>query len=919
MEEKTSKENDLKSILQQQSCFDKNWILQLNQNEKINDFICLICKQVANNPIEINCPQHKNMDESLIVGDSCLRQFLSQNSNSCPIELHNNCSYLQNELVKQYIGELDVICPRQFEQGQKPELMNCDFKGKIKQVDDHLENSCCLQVVKCWFEPFGCNHTCPRSMIQDHLISNMRLHFVLVVKSFETLKQTIQQYQDEIKELKRKKDEDISLLKQQLAQYQNTTLEMKKLGKHIELKMDQTDLKEEENYVEEGEEDERVEESGEEDSDEEEDSNKEKDSVEEKISSNRIFIIIGLPILLENTRCIAYKNEIIMFGGSNTRKCYSYHTIKGKLKFICKCSFDINTYCVVKRIDSDTNGITLLSFGEKGEHILMMKYVSVWKNRSKRLATTYNKWKALMDNHNNKIIIERSNVQVVIGGSNNHLLFINSYTNINRPYFISIAENKMMFFCNKQGLSIEYNEKNNTFHYQILSICDNIDLIEYTHIYKTNKIYKYSIIDNQWEMSRHGALRNLTSVLSKDNKFIYHFGIYNSTWDPQNKDTFGYIKINTNELLEDKENWIMKNPKKRIIEDKEVVQTAEMYNELEDMKGRDINISKFKKKKEIEMIIKHWLNLLLINKIGWIEDFNIIILRYILHKYFKPWRVFEVCSDQINNIRFSPDGTKIVLSSNDNTIQIWNIESEIHDIKNIKGHSDCVNDAQFSHDGTMIVSCSNDKTIRLWDVNSYNEIKKFGEYSDNIITNVEFSSDRKMIVAFNDKTLEIWDIQSRKLIKALFYDDCIVDVKMLSNDQKIFVATKRNIEVFDIISSEAQTICNEWCETAQFSPNGLNIVRYSNNTIELVDLMSETKVKEQTSSKPTKLKYFPSEQTILMCCEDNIIRLWDIQLRMRIQELEGHSEKIKGCDISSDGNTIISLSNDNTIRLWKVL
>ncbi|ETO00764.1 hypothetical protein RFI_36676, partial [Reticulomyxa filosa] len=48
MEEEKSKDKaklNSKSITEQQACFDKNWILQLNQQEDIRDFICLICKQ----------------------------------------------------------------------------------------------------------------------------------------------------------------------------------------------------------------------------------------------------------------------------------------------------------------------------------------------------------------------------------------------------------------------------------------------------------------------------------------------------------------------------------------------------------------------------------------------------------------------------------------------------------------------------------------------------------------------------------------------------------------------------------------------------------------------------------------------------------------------------------------------------------
>ncbi|ETO02260.1 hypothetical protein RFI_35176, partial [Reticulomyxa filosa] len=137
-------------ITEQQTCFDKNWVLHLNKQESIRDVICLICKQVANNPMEINCSQHENMDESLIVGGNCLKQFLNQNPNSCPVEPHDNCSYSQSRMAKRCINELDVICPRQFQQeqeqqqlqittqqgheeGETPGIVSCDFKGKMKQ------------------------------------------------------------------------------------------------------------------------------------------------------------------------------------------------------------------------------------------------------------------------------------------------------------------------------------------------------------------------------------------------------------------------------------------------------------------------------------------------------------------------------------------------------------------------------------------------------------------------------------------------------------------------------------------------------------------------------------------------------------------------------------------------------------------
>ncbi|ETO01451.1 G-protein beta WD-40 repeats containing protein, partial [Reticulomyxa filosa] len=161
--------------------------------------------QIANNPISINCPQHQNLDESLIVGEHCLKEFFSANSNLCPIELHSNCQYAKSKLTQRYIHELNITCPLQFEQGLEASNKNgiiCTFNGKIKELNDHLNNSCPFNQSECWFKSFGCNHKCLKSKLETHLISNIKFHFDLVIKSFNGLKQNLGLLQEEAKQLK---------------------------------------------------------------------------------------------------------------------------------------------------------------------------------------------------------------------------------------------------------------------------------------------------------------------------------------------------------------------------------------------------------------------------------------------------------------------------------------------------------------------------------------------------------------------------------------------------------------------------------------------------------------------------------------------------------------------------------------------
>ncbi|ETO07591.1 hypothetical protein RFI_29802 [Reticulomyxa filosa] len=80
--------------------------------------------------------------------------------------------------------------------------------------------------------------------------------------------------------------------------------------------------------------------------------------------------------------------------------------------------------CSETNNNKDSDQITLLSFGGHCKHTLVMKYASVWSN----ISNNYNEWISLADNHNHQIVIGRDDdykgIRAVIGGSNNHLLFI---------------------------------------------------------------------------------------------------------------------------------------------------------------------------------------------------------------------------------------------------------------------------------------------------------------------------------------------------------------------------------------------------------------------------------------------------------------------------------------------------------------
>ncbi|ETO32983.1 hypothetical protein RFI_04124 [Reticulomyxa filosa] len=296
-----------------------------------------------------------------------------------------------------------------------------------------------------------------------------------------------------------------------------------------------------------------------------------------------------LPTSLSQSQCVLHKHEILICGGRDKNDCYSYHILKNEYKFICSYSSDVELagHCVVKLIgnnnNKDSNVITLLSFGGDKytkRHAFVMKYVSVWgnddddgdnemnKSKKEKKSKKYNRWITFTDNYKNPILIGRdddsySGARAVIGGSDNHLLFITyrinniSVFNLNTFQFIkhdtlptSIFDsirhhcfvlksengqemtktseknrdkkkknNEMLLFCQKTGSSIEYDEDDNTFQFHKLFVCKDIEPFRHYAYVCVNDVILFF---GGWD----GELDN-ESVISKS---VYKYLIQENKW-----------------------------------------------------------------------------------------------------------------------------------------------------------------------------------------------------------------------------------------------------------------------------------------------------------------------------------------------------------------------------------------------------
>ncbi|ETO16567.1 hypothetical protein RFI_20772, partial [Reticulomyxa filosa] len=90
-----------KETFSSSGCYNKDWVLLTNNKQNLNHLICCICKQIANNVVELQCNEHKNAGQVYLVGEECLQVYLKQSNGKCPIQQHDHCEFIKNKSLIQ--------------------------------------------------------------------------------------------------------------------------------------------------------------------------------------------------------------------------------------------------------------------------------------------------------------------------------------------------------------------------------------------------------------------------------------------------------------------------------------------------------------------------------------------------------------------------------------------------------------------------------------------------------------------------------------------------------------------------------------------------------------------------------------------------------------------------------------------------
>ena len=277
----------------------------------------------------------------------------------------------------------------------------------------------------------------------------------------------------------------------------------------------------------------------------------------------------------------------------------------------------------------------------------------------------------------------------------------------------------------------------------------------------------------------------------------------------------------------------------------------------------------------------------------------------------------------VNSAAFSPDGSRIVTSSEDKTARIWDAASA-GEIAVLRGHDEPVFSAGFSPNGSRIVTASADKTARIWDAATPREIAVLRGHED-VVRSAVFSPDGLHIVtASADRTARIWDVATAKKIAVLRgHDDEVTSAAFSPDGSRIVTASgDRTARIWDALTAQEIAVLRgheEVVRSAVFSPDGSRIVTASEDTTTRIWDAATAKhivVLRGNEYIVRSATFSPDGSRIVTAREDNTIGVWDASTAKVIAVLRGHSEPVFSAVFSPDGLHIVTASEDKTARIW---
>ncbi len=235
---------------------------------------------------------------------------------------------------------------------------------------------------------------------------------------------------------------------------------------------------------------------------------------------------------------------------------------------------------------------------------------------------------------------------------------------------------------------------------------------------------------------------------------------------------------------------------------------------------------------------------------------------------------------RVSAVALDPGGRFIASAGADATVRIWDLSTG--DCRAVfEGHQGPVRAVAVSEDGALVASGSEDDTVRLWDVETGTDLFTIRGHAAGV-TGVAFAPDGRYLASSSlDTTVRTWDLTTGAPLNVLTgHTDGVKGLAVASRG--------------DVVASVGRdNVLRVWTPD---TPGGS------------VDLGALGPIAGIGASR--------DGSRVVTARWDGTLRVIGPSSLDEVDRLEGHTDKVVRCAVTSDGSVALSASRDATLRVW---
>ena len=286
-------------------------------------------------------------------------------------------------------------------------------------------------------------------------------------------------------------------------------------------------------------------------------------------------------------------------------------------------------------------------------------------------------------------------------------------------------------------------------------------------------------------------------------------------------------------------------------------------------------------------------------------------------------------TDTIRALAYSPDGQLLASAGKDQSIILWDSQTNQPVGQPLQGHTNWINALAFSPDSSTLLSVSIDETIRRWNVSTGQLIGEPLNPKSTELWSVAFNPDGKTFATGDkDGTILLWDVATGKpLGNPLAGHTDLIYALTYSPDGKILASASGDGTIRLWNADDGQPIGDPLAEhkgsvlAIAFSPDGTQLASTGvDDTVIIWDATTGEYIYDFPTghTKRVKALAFSNDGTLLATAsDDNTIRLWDTSTWEQVgQNLTGYSDHIWSLAFNPKNQSLAVASADNAVMIW---